>query len=72
MLQCLALGLNYWQMDSLSWRWLYLELVYDLCVGDNTYYMMVYSYIVDITQQHERQVFKFIHYIILSQGYIYF
>ena len=54
-------------MDSLSWRWLYLELVYDLCVGDNTYYMMVYSYIVDITQQHERQVFKFMHYIILRK-----
>ena len=54
LLQCLSLGLNYWLMQSLSWRWLYLELVYDLCGGDIAYYMMEYSYIVDITQEHDR------------------
>ena len=56
LLQCLSLGLNYWLMQSLSWRWLYLELVYDLCGGDIAYYMMEYSYIVDITQEHDRWV----------------
>ena len=54
LLQCLSLGLNYWLMQSLSWRWLYLELVFDLLGGDITYYMMEYSYIVDVTKEHER------------------
>ena len=74
LLQCLSLGLNYWLMQSLSWRWLYLELVYDLCGGDIAYYMMEYSYIVDITQEHDRCVgviglimcFYFIHNLLYS------
>ena len=63
-------------MESLSWRWLYLELVYDLCGGDIAYYMMEYSYIVDITQEHDRwvvgrghwfnNVFYFIHNLLYS------
>ena len=54
LLQSLSYGLNYWLMESLSWRWLYLELVFDLLGGDITYYMMEYSYIVDVTKEHER------------------
>ena len=54
LLQSLSYGLNYWLMESLSWRWLYLELVFDFLGGDITYYMMEYSYIVDVTKEHER------------------
>ena len=54
LLRCLLYMLNYWLMESLSWRWLYLELVYELCGGNVSYYLMEYSYIVDITKEHER------------------
>ena len=50
LLSSLSYCLNYIFLKQLDWRFLFLELVYDFCGGSITYYMMEYSYIVDITQ----------------------
>ena len=41
-------------MRDTSWRFLYLELLNDLCGSAITYYMMQYSYIIDVTSVTER------------------
>ena len=50
LLGSLSYGLNYIFLKEMNWRFLFLELVIDLCGGPITYYMMEYSYITDITQ----------------------
>ena len=54
LLQSLSYGLNYWFMRDTSWRFLYLELLNDFCGSAITYYMMQYSYIIDVTSVAER------------------
>ena len=50
LLASLSLLINYVFLKQLDWRFLFLELAYDLCGGSISYYMMEYSYITDITQ----------------------
>ena len=47
-------GINYYFIKDISWTFLYLELIYDFCGSDVTYYLMEYSYIIDITTVAER------------------
>ena len=41
-------------MKEMDWRFLYLELIGDLGGSNVAYYMMEYSYIVDITTAVDR------------------
>ena len=54
LLKMLSFLVNYWFMNTLDWRFLYLEFVDDLCGSSTTYYMMQYSYMVDVTTIAER------------------
>ena len=50
LLASLSYCLNYIFLKELDWRFLFLELIRDICGGSVTYYMMEYSYMTDITQ----------------------
>lgn len=50
-------AVNYYFLNELSWFFLYFELIYDVCGSFVLYYMMQYSYIVDVTTIEERQEF---------------
>ena len=41
-------------MKKMDWRFLYLEMIFDLFGGMGTYYTMEYSYMIDITTVAER------------------
>ena len=53
-LQCVSYGLNYWFMMELHWRFLYLGLINSFCGSFVLYYMIEYSYLVDITTVADR------------------
>lgn len=54
LLMVVTYGINYYFIKTISWKFLYLELIYDVCGSDVSYYLMEYSYIVDITTVSER------------------
>ena len=54
LLASLSYGLNFMFLTEISWRWLYLELVNDLCGTYVSYYIAEYSFITDITQESQR------------------
>ena len=54
LLQCISYGLNYWFMKQMDWRFLYLELIWDFGGCYVAYYMMEYSYMVDVTTVADR------------------
>ena len=53
-LQSISYLFNYIFMEKMDWRFLYLELIFDLVGGAGSYYNMEYSYMVDITTVAER------------------
>ena len=57
LLASLSYGLNYMFLTQINWNWLYLELVNDLCGTYVSYYIAEYSFITDITQEAQRQVY---------------
>ena len=57
LLASLSYGLNYMFLTQISWTWLYLELVNDLCGTYVSYYIAEYSFITDITHEAQRQVY---------------
>jgi len=54
LLQCLSFILNYVFMVELDWRFMYLELVMELGGNFVLYYLINYSYLVDVTTVAER------------------
>ena len=70
LLQCISYGLNYWFMKEMDWRFLYLELIGDLGGSNIVYYMMEYSYIVDITTAVDRLLIFTYRGCIFSRPYI--
>ena len=54
LLQSVSYGLNYWFMNEMVWQLLYLEMIIDIGGNFVLYYMMEYSYIVDITTEENR------------------
>ena len=54
LLQSVSYLLNYIFIEKMNWRFLYLELIFDLVGGQGSYYNMEYSYMVDITTVAER------------------
>ena len=51
---CLSYAVNYALLTRLPWQLLFLELSNDLCGTYVAYYLAIYSYITDITQQSQR------------------
>ena len=51
---CLSYAVNYALLPRLPWQLLFLELSNDLCGTYVAYYLAIYSYITDITQQSQR------------------
>ena len=54
LLVIVTFGINYYFIRDISWKYLYLELIWDFCGSFVTYYMMEYSYIIDVTTVSER------------------
>ena len=53
-LQLISYAVNYAYLRELSWRFLYSELIYDLCGSYLTFYLVLYSYVVDSSEPSER------------------
>ena len=56
LLASVSYGLNYWFLTQLSWHFLFLELINDLCGSYVSYYIAEYSFIMDITDPDQRLV----------------
>ena len=54
LLASVSFGINYWFIREISWQFLYLELLNDLCGTYVSYYIAEYSYITDITNAEKR------------------
>ena len=54
LLSIISYGLNFWFMKEMDWRFLYLEMINDFCGSYILYFLMEYSYIVDVTTVAER------------------
>ena len=54
LLASVSYGLNYWFLTQLSWHFLFLELINDLCGTYVSYYIAEYSFIMDVSDPSQR------------------
>ena len=54
LLASVSYGINYWFLTQISWHFLYLELINDICGTYVSYYIAEYSFITDITEPSQR------------------
>ena len=54
LLASVSYGLNYWFLTQLSWHFLFLELINDMCGTYVSYYIAEYSFIMDVSDPSQR------------------